>query len=354
MEQHAAGRRPDPGRQARPTATSTRRRRRLRRRTSFARFDGTDDPSSAALGGSIGCPPARRDYVKRVIGAARRPGGLLRRPAAGSPSTARRWTSEPTSIPGDEPSELRFDVEVPAGRLWVMGDHRADSAGLARPPRATPAAARCRLDKVIGRVLLASSGRWTVSAGCRAPARAVALCSARQSAAGARGRKDARDDDRGQCARSGRVRVRPDRPAVDAPPTHRRRAGRRSRRRRRTESRARQARASAAQVVPARAARHRHHRAGHLGAHQDLPGAGVLHPVGVDGEHPAGQRPGARQQARRQAGRDPPRRRRRLPGPGRLAARPAASRSRGGGVAGPGPGRAWSSSAWRPRPARRT
>lgn len=30
--------------------------------------------------------------------------------------------------PGDKPSELTFDVKVPEGRLWVMGDHRADSA----------------------------------------------------------------------------------------------------------------------------------------------------------------------------------------------------------------------------------
>lgn len=30
--------------------------------------------------------------------------------------------------PNDEPSTTPFDVTVPAGRLWVMGDHRSDSA----------------------------------------------------------------------------------------------------------------------------------------------------------------------------------------------------------------------------------
>ena len=29
--------------------------------------------------------------------------------------------------PGDVPSELRFNITVPAGRLWVMGDNRGDS-----------------------------------------------------------------------------------------------------------------------------------------------------------------------------------------------------------------------------------
>jgi signal peptidase I len=29
--------------------------------------------------------------------------------------------------PGDAPSEVRFDITVPAGRLWVMGDNRGDS-----------------------------------------------------------------------------------------------------------------------------------------------------------------------------------------------------------------------------------
>jgi signal peptidase I len=34
---------------------------------------------------------------------------------------------EPYLYPGDRPSEKTFDVTVPAGKLWVMGDHRSAS-----------------------------------------------------------------------------------------------------------------------------------------------------------------------------------------------------------------------------------
>ena len=30
--------------------------------------------------------------------------------------------------PGDSPSAVEFDVEVPEGKLWVLGDHRSESA----------------------------------------------------------------------------------------------------------------------------------------------------------------------------------------------------------------------------------
>jgi len=36
--------------------------------------------------------------------------------------------SEPYIFPGDEPSQESFNIIVPAGRVWVMGDHRSDSA----------------------------------------------------------------------------------------------------------------------------------------------------------------------------------------------------------------------------------
>ena len=35
---------------------------------------------------------------------------------------------EPYIHPGDKPSELTFSLTVPRGRLWVMGDHRGNSA----------------------------------------------------------------------------------------------------------------------------------------------------------------------------------------------------------------------------------
>jgi signal peptidase I len=64
-------------------------------------------------------------YVKRVLGV----GGdhvvcctLGRITINGAP------VDEPYLYPGDAPSRVRFDVTVPAGRLWFMGDHRAASA----------------------------------------------------------------------------------------------------------------------------------------------------------------------------------------------------------------------------------
>ena len=35
--------------------------------------------------------------------------------------------TEPYLKPGDVPSSLNFDITVPAGHVWVMGDHRSDS-----------------------------------------------------------------------------------------------------------------------------------------------------------------------------------------------------------------------------------
>lgn len=35
---------------------------------------------------------------------------------------------EPYAYPGDSPSTIKFEVKVPAGRLFVMGDHRSNSA----------------------------------------------------------------------------------------------------------------------------------------------------------------------------------------------------------------------------------
>lgn len=58
---------------------------------------------------------------------------------------------EPYVQPGDSPSELRFSVEVPAHRLWLMGDHRSVSQD-SRSLLGAPGGGMVAEDRVIGTV----------------------------------------------------------------------------------------------------------------------------------------------------------------------------------------------------------
>lgn len=64
-------------------------------------------------------------YVKRVIGIGGDTvaccDGTGRLKVNGNP------LEEPYVFPGDAPSELEFEVVVPEGKLWLMGDHRSES-----------------------------------------------------------------------------------------------------------------------------------------------------------------------------------------------------------------------------------
>ena len=70
----------------------------------------------------LGLVPNNNIYVKRVLGVAGdtvkccTADGLLE--VNGVP------VSESYLYPGDEPSALNFEVSVPQGKLWLMGDHR--------------------------------------------------------------------------------------------------------------------------------------------------------------------------------------------------------------------------------------
>jgi signal peptidase I len=76
----------------------------------------------------VGLLPADSDehLIKRVIGL---PGDKVACcDAAGRVTVNGVAIGEPYLHPGDAPSDQPFSITVPAGRLWVMGDHRSDSA----------------------------------------------------------------------------------------------------------------------------------------------------------------------------------------------------------------------------------
>jgi signal peptidase I len=74
----------------------------------------------------VGISAPGTDYVKRVIGL---PGDHVVCCNASGQVTVNGVALDETSYiyPGDSPSAVKFNIVVPAGRLWVMGDNRADS-----------------------------------------------------------------------------------------------------------------------------------------------------------------------------------------------------------------------------------
>ena len=91
------------------------------------------------------------DYVKRVVGVAG--DHVVCCDAQGALRVNGVAVHEPYLYPGDKPSDLTFDVTVPAGHIWVMGDHRSDSAD-SRAHLGDPGGGMVRLDDVIGRAAL--------------------------------------------------------------------------------------------------------------------------------------------------------------------------------------------------------
>lgn len=112
-----------------------------------------DNPLEAvarAVGGAFGVSPSgERDFIKRVIGL---PGDHVvccdargRIKVNGVP-----LNGEPYIYRDDVPSKLEFDITVPPGRLWVMGDHRSVSAD-SRAHLGDPGGGTVPIDEVIGR-----------------------------------------------------------------------------------------------------------------------------------------------------------------------------------------------------------
>jgi len=93
----------------------------------------TQTPSTPGLQGrmqdalaTIGLAPTTTedDLIKRVMGI----GGDTVEARGGKVYVNGTQLNEPYVFPGNRPSNVNFRVTVPVGKLWVMGDHRSESA----------------------------------------------------------------------------------------------------------------------------------------------------------------------------------------------------------------------------------
>ena len=87
---------------------------------------GAADRLGHAIVGLFGISPGVHDYIKRVIGV---PGDrVVCCDASGRVTVNGVALNEKSYLyPGNPPSLVKFHITVPAGRLWVMGDHRSVS-----------------------------------------------------------------------------------------------------------------------------------------------------------------------------------------------------------------------------------
>ncbi|MEU4266960.1 signal peptidase I [Streptomyces sp. NPDC026092] len=136
-------------------------------------FDGTgsfvqqapeEDPVTGLLHGAAAAlglaEPAETDFVKRVVGV----GGDRvvccdkngRLTVNGVP--VEEWYVQM----GDAPSKVPFDIVVPQGTLWVMGDHRSQSSD-SRDHLGQPGGGMVPVERVIGRAdwIGWPFGRWS-------------------------------------------------------------------------------------------------------------------------------------------------------------------------------------------------
>ena len=90
-------------------------------------YDATLGHLFTAIKELFGTAPGQTDYIKRVIGI---PGDHVVCCNSQGEITVNGVPLHESSylIPGAKPSQGRFNIVVPPGRLWVMGDNRPESA----------------------------------------------------------------------------------------------------------------------------------------------------------------------------------------------------------------------------------
>ncbi|GHH67706.1 hypothetical protein GCM10017673_15140 [Streptosporangium violaceochromogenes] len=119
------------------------------------RFEEPSNPVAAFfrwVGTAFGVVPGEKDYIKRVIGV---PGDTVKCCDAQGRITVNGVPLDERSYlhPGDVPAKDPFEVTVPPGRLWVMGDHRSVSLD-SRSHMGDPGGGTIPIDKVIGRAFV--------------------------------------------------------------------------------------------------------------------------------------------------------------------------------------------------------
>jgi signal peptidase I len=116
----------------------------------------------SSAGEMFGLSHGDTDYIKRVIGV---PGDHVSCcDAEGRVSVNGVALNEGGYLyPGNAPSETRFSITVPAGQLWVMGDHRAISYD-SRDHTGDPGGGTIPESAVLGRafVVIWPPARWRV------------------------------------------------------------------------------------------------------------------------------------------------------------------------------------------------